>query len=68
MANSEFILINKFRIDFLEFQLYDDGKGRYKTVCTDLETGAKSEENYKDFDQLLSVFSDELTKKELLNQ
>ncbi|MBV5313162.1 MAG: hypothetical protein JZU47_07680 [Prolixibacteraceae bacterium] len=69
MENDTYNLVNHFRIDFMEFDLFKNNtSGQYKTLCTFTDSGAIEETIYTDFEKLCEVFGDELSAKELIER
>ena len=70
MSKKVFKYINTFRVDFYSFRLFVNAEGEYKTVAKDLENGdaAPVETIYKDKQQLIECYEDDLTIKELFGK
>lgn len=68
METKDFTLINKFRIDILDFEIYKNEAGQFMTTCRSNESDNATKDEpiiYKDFEQLHEIFSDDFTEKEL---
>jgi hypothetical protein len=65
MAINEFSKIKEFRIDNQKFELFKNADDQYFTVINELDAEVKSAQFYNNFEELFSVFSDELTEGEL---
>jgi hypothetical protein len=65
MNKNDFKFIKNFRIGSLEFDLYKNKLGEYKTVSKNTEAEELEEQVYANFIQLNNVFSEDMDEYEL---
>ncbi len=65
MNINEFTKIKQFRIDNQLFELFKNEDNQYFVVVSSSDSEGKSAQFYNNFEELFSVFSDELSEDEL---
>jgi hypothetical protein len=65
MNKNDFTFVKNFRIGSLEFDLFRNRLGQYKTISKNTEAGGIDEKIYANFNQLNKVFYDIVDEYEL---
>ena len=65
MEDTRFTFVSKFRVDNLDFKVFANPAMTYFVVSKNEEDGTEEANYYTNFDEMFSVFSDDITPEQL---